>query len=92
MNNSIHSFTASDLVALGRLFYTLDKNGDEMIDPDEFKTISFKFAKNNFVFNGPESLDSLNIQQLDVLRHHKWKRRKAKELAEGEEPDNAQNQ
>ena len=62
-----------------------------MIDPDEFKTISFKFAKNNFVFNGPESLDSLNIHQLDVLRRHKWKRRKAKELAEGEEPDNAQN-
>ena len=44
-----------------------------------------------FAFHGRESLDSLSLWQLDVLRNHGWKRRAAQEMAEGEEFNNAQN-
>ena len=32
-------------------------------------------VRTTFVFNGPETADSLDLNQLDVLRSHKWKRK-----------------
>ena len=90
LGNCVHNFAASDIVALAHQFHKLDRSGDGTLDLEGFSRISLELASQHFIFNGPENLNTLNITQLNALRQHKWKRRKAQELDEGEEPDNAQ--
>ena len=47
-----------------------------------FHRMCLDLVKANFVFNGPESLDTVTITQLHVLRSHHWKQRKMEEDGE----------
>ena len=60
-------------------------------DLEEFQTLGLELVKSSFSFNGRESLDTLDVWQLDLLRRHRWKRRVTQELKEGDEANNAQN-
>ena len=91
LGNAIGALTASDMVTIGHLFTKFDVNGDGNLDLTEFRQLALELVHSSYVFTGRETLDSLDLVQLDVLRKHKWKRREAQELKEGEEANNAQN-
>ena len=91
LGNSIPALSASDMVTIGHLFTTFDENGDGNLDLAEFRQLALELVHSSYAFTGRETLDSLDLVQLDVLRKHKWKRREAQELKEGEEANNAQN-
>jgi len=91
LGNSIPALTASDMVTICHLFTTFDENGDGSLDLTEFRTLALELVRSSYTFTGRETLDSLDLVQLDVLRRHKWKRRETQELKDGEEANNAQN-
>ena len=89
--NSIPSLSASDMVTIGYLLNKYDENGDGNMDLTEFRTLALELVRSSYTFTGRETLDSLDLVQLDVLRKHQWKRRETQELKDGEEANNAQN-
>ncbi len=91
LGNSIPALSASDMVTIGHLFTEFDENGDGSLDLTEFRQLALELVHTSYAFTGRETLDSLDLVQLDVLRKHKWKRREAQELKDGEEANNAQN-
>jgi len=91
LGNSIPALSASDVVTIGHLFTKFDENGDGSLDLTEFRQLALELVHSSYAFTGRETLDSLDLVQLDVLRKHKWKRREAQELKDGEEANNAQN-
>jgi Ca2+-binding EF-hand superfamily protein len=91
LGNSIPALSASDMVTIGHLFTEFDENGDGSLDLTEFRQLALELVHTSYTFTGRETLDSLDLVQLDVLRKHKWKRREAQELKDGEEANNAQN-
>ena len=91
LGNAIPALSAHDMVTIGHLFTKFDVNGDGNLDLSEFRQLALELVHSSYAFTGRETLDSLDLVQLDVLRKHKWKRRAAKELKDGEEANNAQN-
>ena len=91
LGNSIPALSASDVVMVANLFSKYDENGDGNMDLAEFSTFALELVHSSYTFTGRETLDSLDFVQLDVLRKHQWKRRKAHEMKDGEEANNAQN-
>ena len=91
LGNSIPALSASDMVTIGHLFNKYDENGDGNMDLAEFRTLALDLVRSSYMFTGRETLDSLDLVQLDVLRKHQWKRREMQELKDGEEANNAQN-
>jgi hypothetical protein len=91
---NVHAtFSAADMLALGRLINEHDANKNEKLDIKEFKTLAKTLVKENFIFTGREGPDTLDLNQLDVLRKYNWKRRKMQKLEEGDKgPDNQQDQ
>ena len=91
LGNSIPALSASDMVTLGHLFNKYDENKDGNMDLTEFRTLALELVRSSYSFTGRETLDSLDLVQLDILRKHQWKRRQVQDLADGEEANNAQN-
>ena len=63
------------------------------MDIVEFKILTSDLVKKNFLFTGREGRDTLDLNQLYILRDHNRKRRKMQKLEEGDKgPDNRQDQ
>ena len=60
------------------------------MDLTEFRKLALELVHSSYTFTGRETLDSLDLVQLDMLRKHRWKRRKTQHLEDGEEVNNAQ--
>jgi hypothetical protein len=91
LENVHATFSAADMLALGCLINEYDKNGSETLDIVEFKALASDLVKKNFLFTGREGTDTLDLNQLYVLREYNWKRRKMQKLEEGDKgPDNRQ--
>ena len=92
LGNALPGCQASDMVSIGKLFLKFDKNGDRRMDLGEFEMLSLELVQSSMrTFTGRESLNSLDLVQLYVLRQHKWNRRVAQELEDGQEANNAEN-
>ena len=91
LGNAIPSLSAADMVTVAYLFNRYNETDDAKIDLVLFEKIALELVYSCFAFSGRESLDVLDVRQLDALRRHNWKRRVLQELAEGQEADNAQN-
>jgi hypothetical protein len=93
LQNVHATFSAADMLALGCLINEYDKDGSETLDIVEFKALASDLVKKNFIFTGREGPDTLNVNQLYILREYNWKRRKMQKLEEGDQgPDNRQDQ
>ena len=90
LGNSIPALSASDMVTIGHLLKKYDENGDGNMDLTEFRKLALELVHSSYTFTGRETLDSLDLVQLDMLRKHRWKRRKTQHLEDGEEVNNAQ--
>jgi hypothetical protein len=84
LDNSIDNFSAADVCTLGALLHEYDTDGNGLMDFDEFSNIALDLVRTSFVFNGPESLGTMHLHQLDALRLHQWKSRELEERKEGE--------
>ena len=84
LDNSIDNFSAADVCTLGALLHEYDTDGNGLMDFDEFSNIALDLVRTSFVFNGPESLGTMHLHQLDALRLHQWKSRELEEREEGE--------
>ena len=84
LDNSIDNFSAADVCTLGALLHEYDTDGNGLMDFDEFSNIALDLVRTSFVFNGPESLGTMHLHQLDTLRLHQWKSRELEEREEGE--------
>ena len=60
-------------------------------DLEEFRMLALELVKSAFSFNGQETVDVLDLWQLNLLRSHRWERRIAEVMNEGEQFDNRQN-
>jgi len=83
LENVHATFSAADMLALGCLINEYDKDGSETLDIVEFKGLASDLVKKNFLFTGREGPDTLDLNQLYVLREYNWKRRKMQKLEEG---------
>ena len=83
LENVHATFSAADMLALGCLINEYDKNGSETLDIVEFNALASDLVKKNFLFTGREGPDTLDLNQLYVLREYNWKRRKMQKLEEG---------
>lgn len=106
LENVHATFSAADMLALGCLINEYDKDGSETLDIVEFKALASDLVKKNFLFTGREGPDTLDLNQLYVLREYNWKRRKMQkledvdvkftegrlDLADDQGPDNRQDQ
>jgi hypothetical protein len=93
LENVHTTFSAGDLLALGCLINEYDKDGSETLDVVEFKALASDLVKKNFLFTGREGPDTLDLNQLNILREYNWKRRKMQKLEEDDNgPDNRQDQ
>jgi hypothetical protein len=93
LGNVYPTFSTADVLALGCLINEYDKDGSETLDIVEFKALANDLVKKNFLFTGREGPDTLDVNQLYILREYNWKRRKMQKLEEGDEgPDNRQDQ
>jgi len=94
LENVHATFSAADMLALGCLINEYDKDGSETLDIVEFKGLASDLVKKNFLFTGREGPDTLDLNQLYVLREYNWKRRKMQKLEELEDngPDNRKDQ
>lgn len=88
LGHGIPALSAPDMVALAFIFDKYDESGDGKIDLEEFEKLAFELVRSSFLFTGRETLESLDIWQLHILRSHTWKRRKEEEMKEGEQKDN----
>ena len=88
LGHGVPALSASDMVALAFTFEKYDESGDGKIDLCEFEKLASELVHSSFLFTGRESLESLSIWQLRMLRCHPWKRRKEEEMKEGEQKDN----
>ena len=84
LDNSIDNFSAADVCTLGALLHEYDTDGNGLMDFDEFSNIALDLVRTSFVFNGPESLGTMHLHQLDALRLHQWKSRELEEREEGD--------
>jgi hypothetical protein len=93
LRNVYPTFSAADMLALGCLINEYDKDGSETLDIVEFKALASDLVKKNFLFTGREGPDTLDVNQLYILREYNWKRRKMQKLEKGDKgPDNRQDQ
>jgi hypothetical protein len=93
LENVHATFSAADMLALGCLINEYDKDGSETLDIVEFKALVSDLVKKNFLFTGREGPDTLDVNQLYILREYNWKRRKMQKLEEDDNgPDNRQDQ
>jgi hypothetical protein len=92
LENVHATFSAADMLALGCLINEYDMDGSETLDVVEFKTLASDLVKKNFLFTGREGPDTLDLNQLYILREYNWKRRKMQKLEENKGPDNRQDQ
>jgi hypothetical protein len=93
LENVHATFSAEDMLALGCLINKHDKDGNGTLDIVEFKALASDLVKKNFLFNGREGPETLDLNQLYILREYNWKRRKMQELEEDDKgPDNRQDQ
>lgn len=76
LDNALAQMCASDLMTLGNLIEKHTDGSGASIKIEEFHELALHLVRKNFVFNGPETADSLDLNQLDVLRSHEWKRKK----------------
>ena len=76
LDNALAQMCASDLMTLGNLIEKHTDGTGASIKVEEFHELALHLVRKNFVFNGPETADSLDLNQLDVLRSHEWKRKK----------------
>jgi len=88
LGHGVPALSASDMVALAFIFDKYDESGDGKIDLEEFEKLAFELVRSSFLFTGRETLESLDIWQLHILRSHTWKRRKEEEMKEGQTKDN----
>jgi len=89
LDNSIDNLTAADVCTLGALLHEYDADGNGLMDFEEFANIALDLVRTSFVFNGPESLGTMHLHQLDTLRLHQWKSREPEEGKEGDNRENA---
>ena len=82
LGNTVKDLSAADLITLNHLFDKYDQSGERRMSLLAFHRLCLDLVKANFVFNGPESLDTVSITQLHVLLSHRWKRRKMEEDGE----------
>jgi hypothetical protein len=87
LENVHATFSAVDMLALGCLINEYDKNGSETLDIVEFNALASDLVKKNFLFTGREGPDTLDLNQLYVLRGYNWKRRKMQKEEEEEEEE-----
>jgi uncharacterized protein YrzB (UPF0473 family) len=93
LGNVYPTFSTADVLALGCLINEYDKDGSETLDIVEFKALANDLVKKNFLFTGREGPDTLDVNQLYILREYNWKRRKMQKLEEGDKgPDNRRDQ
>ena len=93
LENVHATFSAADMLALGCLINEYDEAGIENLDIVEFKILTSDLVNKNFLFTGREGPDTLDLNQLYILRDHNRKRRKMQKLEEGDKgPDNRQDQ
>ena len=92
LDHTIEHFTAADICALNYQLHEYDEDGDGRMDLSEFMSLSLDLVASSFVFNGPQSLNTMHLEQLDALRTHAWKSRAFEDVKEGKNvTDNAQN-
>lgn len=97
LDHAIERFSAADICSLNYQLQKYDEDGDGNMDLCEFVKLSFDLVKISFVFNGPQSLRTMSLQQLDALKTHGWKSRSFDEAKGGKadkhkpQTDNAQN-
>jgi hypothetical protein len=84
LDNSVDNLAAADVCTLGALLHEYDADGNGLMDFDEFANIASDLVRTSFVFNGPESLGTMHLHQLDALRLHQWKSRELEERKEGD--------
>ena len=93
LENVHATFSAEDMLALGCLINEYDNDGNETLDIVEFKALASDLVKKNFLFNGREGPETLDLNQLYILREYNWKRRKMQKLEEEDNgPDNRKDQ
>ena len=93
LGNVHATFSAADIVALGRLMNEYDEDASGTLDFAEFKDLANDLVEANYRFTGREGPDTLELNQLYILREYNWKRRKMEKLEEGDEgPNNKQDQ
>ena len=56
-----------------------------------FKRMVFKLVKSNLIFTGSQSIDSLQLVQINALRTYHWKRRKLAETEDYNDEDEEDN-
>ena len=92
LENVHTTFSAADMLALGCLINEYDKDRSETLDIVEFKALASDLVKKNLLFTGREGPDTLNLNQLYILREYNWKQRRMQKLEKGDGPDNRQDQ
>ena len=88
LGNAIDHFSAADICTLNYLFVKYDTDGSETMDLKEFTKVCLDLVNQSFVFNGPQSLNTMSLEQMDALRRHSWKTRKVEERKAGKEESN----